>query len=205
MSYRLLFSRCVLPTALLVAASCQDATAPESRTADELRLLHVTADAPQLATTQLSFYAVKGRASTADIWYHALPGQSDSLKFLEFRLGAGSLDRRPDGSVIASGDSVLITITVTDPSHMLVDYQPSGLRFSPNDPPTMRMFWGACGDDLNYDGDVNAYDLAIAQQLSIWRQEGAGQPWFKMASVVAPTLKEVDTQLPGFTGYAISY
>lgn len=206
--YRMLRHRLftfLLAVAAVPLLSCSSSTAPESRTADQLRLLHATADAPALVTTQQSFYAVKGQASNIEFWYHARPGETDSLRFMEFRVGAASLDRRPDGSTVAPGDSVLITITVTDPAHMMVEFQPSGLKFSPSDPPKLRMFWSACGEDLNYDGSIDAYDTAIAQQISIWRQEDPSQPWFKLTSVVAPELKEVDSQLSGFTGYAISY
>jgi hypothetical protein len=153
----------------------------------------------------VSFYAVKGRAGGADLWYHAAAGRTDSLKFVEFRMGPSSLDSRPDGSAIATGDSVLITLTVSDPTHLVITYEPSGLLFSANDQPTLKMFWVACGEDLNYDGKVDAADTALVQKFSIWRQEAAGQPWIKLSSVVVPSVKEVDARLGGFTGYAISY
>lgn len=191
--------------AMCALLSCNDATSPQTRADGDPRLLHVTYDAPALATTQASFYAVKGQAAGVDIWYHARPGRTDSLKFLAFRMGPSSLDRRPDGSVIAPGDSVLITLSVTDPTHLKIESEPSGLRFASSDPPTLRLFWVACGEDLNYDGVVDANDAAIAQQLSIWRQEGAGQPWLKVSSVADPGLKQVSAPLSGFTGYAISY
>jgi hypothetical protein len=140
-----------------------------------------------------------------DLWYHALPGRTDSLKFVEFRMGPLSLDRRPDGSAIAIGDSVLITLNVTDPTHLIIDYQPSGLTFASIDEPTLKLFWVACGDDLNYDGKVDDADTALSQQFSIWRQEGKDQPWFKVPSFVAQGSKEVDANLGGFTGYAILY
>jgi hypothetical protein len=153
----------------------------------------------------VSFWAVKGRSSGADLWYHARPGASDSAKFVEFRLGAGALDRRPDGTVIATGDSVLITLTATDPRHMMIQYLPTGLRFASAEQPTLKIYWIACGDDLNYDGKVDAADDAIADQLGIWRQEGTDQPWVRLTSVVAKSAKEVRSQLEGFSGYAISY
>jgi hypothetical protein len=193
--------------ALTAALSCSDSTAPdpESRAATDLRLLAAPYSTPPLVATQMSFYAVKGKAAAADIWYHARPGRTDSLKFLEFRMGPSSLDRRPDGSMIAAGDSVLISLTVTDQRHFIVEFQPAGLAFSTNDQPTLKLIYAACGDDLNYDGKVDAADDAIAQQLSIWRQEGPFQPWFKISSVVSKTAKEVNAQLIGFTGYALEY
>jgi hypothetical protein len=194
--------------ALAAGLSCTDSTSPddsESRSATDLRLLAAPYSTPSLATKQVSFYAVKGNPTAADIWYHARPGRADSLKFLEFRMGPASLDRRPDGSMIATGDSVLITLTVTDERHFIVEFQPAGLAFSTSDQPTLNLIYAACGDDLNYDGKVDSSDDAITQQLSIWRQEAPFQPWFKVSSTVSKSTKEVNAQLSGFTGYALEY
>ena len=193
---------------LLAAASCHDTgTAPEEQGKDisELHQLHVTYDYPSLAETQVSFYAVKGKTAGADLWYHARAGASDSTKFVEFRLGAGSLDKRPDGSSIAVGDSVLITLTASDPTHMMIEFQPSGLKFSITDQPSLKMFWVACGDDVNYDGKVDANDDLITSQLGIWRQETPGARWFHVGSAVQKGAREVDASLSGFSGYALMY
>ena len=122
--------------------SCTDSTVPnaeETRDPTDLRLLTTPHGTPQLVTSQLSFWAVQGRATTAEIWYRPRPGVSDSSRFLVFQLGANSLASRPDGTAITPGDSVLITLTVTDQSHFLVDFQPSGLKFSPSDQPTLKI------------------------------------------------------------------
>jgi hypothetical protein len=190
------------------ALSCSDSTAPggtDTRDATDLRLLSVPYGQPSLATTQVSFYAVKGRASGADIWYHAATGHTDSLKFLELRLGANSLDKRPDGSAIAAGDSLLVTVTVTDQTHFLFAFQPSGLTFSAADQPTLIVSFAACGPDLNYDGRVDASDQAIMDALSVWGQEAPFQPWFKVASLVKQDVREVHAQLSRFTGYALEF
>ena len=185
--------------------ACTDTTAPEGRSLSDLHQLHVSSSYPALAATQASFYAVKGKSAGVDLWYHARPGSTDSVKFVEFRMGPMALDRRPDGSPVALGDSVLITLTVTDATHLTIDYQPAGLTFSVVDQPTLKMFWVACGDDLNYDGKVDDADAALSQQFSIWRQESPGAPWFKVPSFVAQGTKEVDAHLEGFTGYAVLY
>jgi hypothetical protein len=205
--------RC-LPAAALGAAmlaallSCSDATAPDGvneREPTDLRLLSAPYGTPPLAASQVSFYAVKGKLSGTDIWYRPRAGQTDSAKFLEFRLGTASLDRRPDGSTIAVGDSILITLTVTDPTHFIVDLQPSGLMFAASDQPRLRISFAACGDDLNYDKQIDATDAAMLASLSMWRQEAPFTSWFKMTSTVATAVKEVDTRLGGFTGYALMY
>jgi len=191
--------------AFAIGCGAADSTAPEQRSSIDLRLLTVAPTAPLLATTTTSFYAVRGKNAGADLWYHAQPGRSDSTKFLEFRLGGASLDRRPDGTAFADGDSVLITITVVSPTNLIVDFQPSGLKFSAKDPARLKMFFGECGDDLNRDGQVTSADDAIQQQLSIWRQETLTSPWIKVSSVVVKENKEIDAQLGGFTGYAVAY
>ena len=201
-------SRVLLAGVALLVLSCTDSTSPDSsdtRDPNDLRLLSAPYGTPSLAKTQVSFYAVQGRSGGADIWYHAKPGATDSLKFLEFRVGTGSLATRPDGSTITAGDSVLITITVTDQTHFIVDFQPSGLKFSANDQPTLRISFAACGADLNYDGVADAKDQAIMDSLSFWRQEGPFQPWNKVPSTVVQTTKDVNAQLGGFTGYAIEF
>ena len=199
--------RAALLLALTAGLSCTDSTAPqpEQRDATDLRLLAAPYGTPALASTQVSFYAVKGKDAGTDIWYRPRAGRSDSTKFLEFRMGGASLDRRPDGSVIAQGDSVLITLTVTDPTHFIVEFQPSGLTFSASAQPTLKISFAACGDDLNYDGVVDATDAAMQSGLSVWRQEAPFQPWYKVPSTVAASAKEVNSQLSGFTGYALMY
>lgn len=200
--------RAVLSAGAMLLASCGGGatlTSPDERAASDVRLLRVLPTAPPLTRTQASFWAVKGRNAGIELYYQPLPGQKDSTKFLEFKLGGSSLDRRPDGSAIAEGDSVLITLQVTDPVHLVVDYQPSGLRFSSKDLPSLRMFYAFTGDDLNDDGRIDADDDAIASQLSIWRQESTGQPWFRLPSLVTRGDKDVEARIPGFTGYAIMY
>jgi hypothetical protein len=188
--------------------SCTDTTVPDSgetRDPNDLRLLTVPYGTPPLAKSQVSFYAVQGRAGGVDIWYHARPGSTDSTTFLEFRVGPASLATRPDGSAIAAGDSVLITVTVTDQSHFLVDFQPSGLKFSAADQPTLKISFAACGEDLNYDHVVDEKDQQIMNSLSFWRQETPFQPWTKVPSTVVTTTKDVNARLGGFTGYAIEF
>ena len=200
-------SRIVLATAVLLLASChgETLTAVDERAASDVRLLRVLPIAPPLARTQASFWAVQGRNAGLDLYYRPLPGRTDSTKFLELRLGGASLDVRPDGTPVAMGDSVLITVQVTDPAHLVLDFQPSGLRFSPKDLPSMKLFYTFVGDDLNGDGRVDADDDAIASQLSIWRQESTGQPWFRLTSLVTRGDKDVEARIPGFSGYAIMY
>ena len=203
-----LIRRCVAAGVALTLAGCSstsDSLAPEERAESQLRLLTASNDAPPLAASAMTFYAVKGRNADADIWYRPRAGQRDSTKFLEFRLGVNTLDRRPDGSAIADGDSVRITVTVKDAAHFVLEFQPSGLTFSSRDPARLRMFFAEVGDDVDHNGRVDSGDEDVKQRLSIWRQEQPGLPWFKVASVVVRDAKRVDADLAGFTGYALAY
>jgi hypothetical protein len=191
---------CAAVLLFLGCGGASDSTAPpDQRQTSALRLLSVLSSAPALATTSVSFYAVRGKNTNVDLWYHARPGQRDSSKFAEFRLAGSSLDRRPDGSVIANGDSVRITMTITDPVHLVIDFQPSGLRFTAKDPARLKLFFGECGDDLDQNGQVDGNDDAVRQQLSIWKQETPLDPWIKLSSLVVKDDKEVEAELGGFT------
>ena len=194
-----------LAIAFILGCGDSGVTAPEQRPINGLHLLSVTADAPALAATVSSFWAVRGRNSGIDLWYHAKLGSRDSTKFLEFRLDNVSLDRRPDGTAFADGDSVLITLTVVDAAHLIVDFQPSGLRFADKNPGRLKMFFAQCGDDLDGNGRVDSGDDAIQNALSIWRQETPLSPWIKVSSAVVKSNKEIDADIGGFTGYAAAY
>ena len=202
-------SACALALAAVTAGlACVESTAPnavDERAATDLRLLAAPHGTPPLANGQVSFYAVKGRSTGADVWYRPAAGRADSAKYLEFRVGSNALDRRPDGSAIATGDSVLITLTVTDPTHFIVEFQPTGLKFSDADQPTLKISFAACGDDLNYDGRIDADDATMLGSLAMWRQEAPFQPWFRISSSVRATEKEVNATLSGFTSYAMMY
>lgn len=207
-SYRAAFGTALTLLVTAAIAGCDtaaDSLAPEERPTSALRLLTVLPTAPLLATTSVSFYAVKGRNAGADLWYRARPGRTDSTKMLEFRLNGASLDRRPDGTTIADGDSIRITITVVNPANLIVDFQPSGLKFSAKEPARLKIFFGECGDDLDRDGQITSSDDAVKQQLSIWRQETPTAPWVKLSSVVVQEDRLVDALLGGFTGYAVAY
>jgi len=192
---------------LIISTSCDSdsTTAPESRTSDELNFLHVAPGTPPLSATQASFYAVKGRATGVDLYFHAPAGSTDSLHLLGLLVGPNALDRRPDGSVIAEGDSLLISVTVTDPYHLVVDFQPAGLTFAATDLPVLTVSWAGCGNDLNYDGQIDANDDLVVNQLGIWRQESSNLPWFKQDGVIIRSAREVKSEIPGFTGYALAF
>lgn len=192
--------------ALGAVLACNDATAPNDvRQTGDLHFLRPALNAPPLAASVVAFWAVRGQDREARIWYRPAIGQTDSSEFVEFKVPGAALLKRPDGTSIAAGDSVLITITVLDATRLIVGFEPSGLQFDPHVPARLKIRFAETDDDYNEDGHVDATDESIKQQFSLWRQEAVGQPWFKVFSVVVEDLEEVEADITGFTSYAIAY
>ncbi len=193
----------VAALAILLAA-CTDSSGPTEQRFD-LNFLRPALSAPPVANPVVSFYAKKGQDAEAIMWYRKRSDRPDSTEFLRFRLQDNSLLTRPDGSAFAIGDSVLITITLADPQRLIIDMQPSGLRFSPVKPAELKLSFEEADEDMNEDGSVDEDDGAIVGQFAIWRRERAADPWVKLSSIIEIGTYEVKAFINGFTGYAIAW
>jgi len=176
-------------------------------TPDGEPLFHVTSLAsssgPRLEAYELSFWAVRGREAKVSIDYVG-DGQ-EAGAFLSFRVPADGLERRPDGSHMAWGDSVQITLSI-DPTRLLVRYQPAGLVFNPTAPAELEMWYGAVRGDLDGDGDVDEADALIQQgRLGIWYRQKAGQLWYPISSMHDTGREWFKTYLFHFSGYVVSW
>ncbi|AHG88365.1 hypothetical protein J421_0828 [Gemmatirosa kalamazoonensis] len=173
---------------------------------DDPHFVAAAVGAPTIANPLVTFWAVKGRDTTVTMYYHSTTSGRDSTPFFSIRVRARSLWKRPNGSTIADGDSVQITLTLVDAERLIVDCQPSGLLFSPKDPARLKMSYGFTDDDLNDDGSVDAIDQTLTQALLIWRKETATSPWLPILTSNNSTgAHEVEADIGGFTGYAIAY
>ncbi len=206
--------RRLLPLLALAAAACAvDATTGLLAPADALRsggddepvFLMTAAGAPSLANPTVSFYAVKGKDREAFIWYNAEPGGDDSTKLVRFKVPKKSLCKRPDGTNIANGDSLLITMTVVDAAKQMVDFQPSGLVFCSGRPAKLTMWYEQADHDFDQDGDIDASDLAWESFLSIWKQETPTSPWERVTTVLQDDDDEAEADITGFTAYLVAY
>jgi hypothetical protein len=162
-------------------------------------------DAPAIANPVVSFWAKQGEDRRVRMYYHAAPGATDSTTFLELRVGNDALAAYPDGRLFARGDSVLITVTLVDAERLIVDCQPSGLRFSADDPATLKMSFGEADPDVNHDGTITAADTTLERTFRIWRRESPTDAWVAQSSLVELGLNEVRSKVFGFSGYAIAY
>jgi hypothetical protein len=171
----------------------------------QLTFIRVAPTAPPLANAVDSFWAKKGENRQIQIYFRPAPGMVDSSMFLEFKVDAQALYKRPDGTLIADGDSVLIHVTVSDPVHLIVTFQPSGLQFSMSKPARLKYEFLEADGDLNSDGVINATDTTLKAQLQLYRQETTGGLWSPVNALVDTSINECDADIYGFTNYALAY
>lgn len=184
-----------------VRAPVAAASVPES----ELHFLQPASGAPPLAATSVSFYAVRGQDREASLWYHRRPGAPDSSRLVRLRVDRRSLVNAPDGTPLAPGDSVLITLTVVDPARLIVEYQPAGLVFAPRRPAKVTYWYLEADHDFNGDGVVDALDRALERSFGVWGQEQPGDPWNSVPVIRQPLVDQIEGSIPGFTRYAVAY
>lgn len=194
---------------LAVLAACSDGGLTEPRPGDErpeskLAILRLAPDAPPLFNSMVSFWAYRGRDAEAEIFFRK-PDGSRGEKFVKLDLADRSLLAYPDGRPFADGDSVLITIRVTDPSRILLEFEPSGLRFDPDEPAQLEIRYSHADEDFDNDGDEDEDDAEIERVLGIWRQASLGAPFVRLGTVRIEELKELEARLLGFSRLAIAY
>ena len=206
---RMVLRPLALILALAVAAlalACSDGTGPDrTKSTDELVFLRFAANAPDLAQTTVSFWAVKGEDRRGRLYYATPLNAPDTAEFMTFRVREESLLRRPDGTLFADRDSILITITLIDPLTLAVNMQPAGLRFSSFEPAELKFEYDESDDDYDRDGDVDDDDSDVERRIAIWRQELPGQPWVRLSSRVEISLDDVEAEITSFTSYALAF
>lgn len=201
------FARFLLLAVLAGAtASCSDSGGPpnDTRPPSELSVVHVAPTSTPLFNPSISFYAKKGEDAEGQIFFQDSQG-GEGEEYLRLRVDAGSLLATPAGLPILQGDSVLITVTVVDPTEMLFDLQPTGLKFSPASPAQLKIHYDHANGDLNDDGVADGRDNTIESTLAIWRQETPSDPFVRLTSVLTIETDEAEAELTGFSRYALAY
>jgi hypothetical protein len=172
---------------------------------DDPHFLTMSANAPAIANPVITFTATKGRDAIVKMYFHATRAGHDSTVFATFKVPSKALAFRPDGSPINDGESVTITMTLTDAAHGIIDFQPSGLKFSTKNPASLRISYADDDADLNGDGVVDLQDLLTVPLLHIICRESPDSPWFRIPSTLQPEAGEVEGIIYGFSGYAIDF
>ncbi len=145
---------------------------------------------------------VKGEDRHLDIEY----AEGGALApFLRLSVPAEALDRLPDGTAVAPGDPVLITLTV-DAETIQVRFAPSGLTFDRNTPARLELWYAGADSDLTGDGAVDGSDAYVEQELlGLWHQDAPETLWTSVSAVHDVAGQVFQAPVFGFSGYAISW
>lgn len=195
--------------AIVVLASCGDgspsAPDPSVQTEAQLRFLR-PAPGTALSRDSVSFWAVAGRGREASLYFRPRAGSTDSSRFLRFKIESDTRLRRPDGTLVANGDSIRITIRVLDFSRLITRFEPSGTKFE-RDLAELRLDFGSADGDYDDDGDDDAADDAKVSSFAIWKQERVGLPWTRLTSLVeiSGNQREVKAEIGSFTNHAVAF
>jgi hypothetical protein len=200
--------RCLLLAVLAgVGASCSDSGEPNgdnSKPPSDLNVIHVAPTSTPLFNSSASFYAKRGEDREVRIFFQDETG-GEGEEYLRLRVDAGSLLAQADGTPFLPGDSVLIQVSVVNPTEMLFDLQPTGLKFNPAAPARLKIHYDHAGGDLNDDGVSDGQDTSIERTLAIWRQETLADPFVRLTSVLTIEIDEAEAELTGFSRYALAY
>jgi hypothetical protein len=198
----------------LVAAGCSDETGPSPTavqaplaalvSAPGTHILRQSPTAPKLQAYQVSFWAKRGTQTTIFLNYRRAPGQWLPDPFLRFKIPINGLVAGAGGVPLDRGDSVLITLTV-DTVLFNVDFQPSGVLFSKSSPAQLAIWYQDANPDLDADGDVDAVDEMLKEQLAIWYKGSKTDPWRQLWSKNDATQELVTAALYHFSQYALAW
>ena len=191
--------RALCYVAAVALFACTDNAGPGG--VEESRLNFVRQDtlAPPLVTTRDSFWAKVSDGRELRMFYQG------GEEFLRFEVSGDGLYRKPDGSVFQAGDSILITITVVDPTRFQFEFAPANLQFSPEHPARLRVRYVHGEKDYDGDGDEDEFDDDIETELDLWYRRVAGALWFKVGAVKFEELDEIDANIRTFSQYAVAW
>ena len=200
MIYRLVF---VAAAAAVLA--CNDNVGPGGVPNTQLHIVRQDTLAPPLVATKDSFWAKVGDGREMHFNYQGATPADTGEEFLRFEVPGDGLLRKPDGSAFQTGDSILITITIVDPTRFLFQFEPAGLQFSPDHPARLKVRYIEAEHDFNDDGVEDSADSTIEHVLDIWRREVPTADWFRIGSVKFEDLDEIDANIQSFTEYALAW
>ncbi len=184
---------------------CGDNTGPAGVPDAQLTIVRQDTLAPPLLTTQASLWAKVGDGREVRLYYQGATPSDTGQEYLRFEVPGDGLYRKPDGAAFLPGDSILITVTVLDPTRFHYRFEPSGLRFSPDHPARLKIRYFDGQHDFNGDGVQNSEDVRIEGILDLWERSGPGALWFRLGAVKFEELDELDANILSFTEHAVAW
>jgi hypothetical protein len=193
-----------------VTAACESSTAPRpypsgthgNSTDGSPVIAPIDPTYVPLLPGDTSFWAVKGQSLDVVLRFRSTVQGQTGDRLMEFQLSAGSLAARPDGTPIAAGDSVLITVH-PDSARMQFVFGPSGLTFDAGSPAVLAMWCNHAAADLNGDGVVNGTDEQLWYEMAIWKRELSTDPWSKQSTTRSADGYRLQATVSGFSGFSV--
>lgn len=196
--------RLLVGLAAVAAWACSDSTTSTPTPPAQPHIVVQGSTAPPLYAESTSFWARYDQDREARLYYQgAAPGDSGE-ELLRFTVPAGALAHRPDGTVFADSDSILITIKA-DTSKFIFTFGPTGLTFDPLDPARLHIAFNEANQDFNEDGVVNSADSVVKSKLQFWRREPTDTSWKSLTSLVLEETDEIEGNITSFTEYAVAW
>lgn len=179
-------------------AGCNDVLVPGGETVDEADLIPLALQATAPPAPATSFY-VRNNAVTIRALRH---GDTFNTLYVELRFPAGSLVS-VDGTPIASGDSVLVSIAPRSGGYGF-RLSPTGLAFAAGNAPTATFSYARYGDLSVADAEPAFPDRATyAAALDVW-EEVALRRWRVATASAGSGVSEVSAAVEGGGEYVLA-
>jgi hypothetical protein len=145
------------------------------------------------------------QASPSTLRVDCVDDNGRTSPFLDFSVDENAIESDSKGRPVALEESVQLTLTI-DTSDLSVQFEPYGVRFRSSQPAVLKIWYTEADGDLDGDGDRDAQDTYIQQNLlGLWDREAPWKPLKKMDTSHSIGEKRFTAGLLNLSGYAVSY
>jgi hypothetical protein len=159
----------------------------------------VTDQAPRLETNDTAFWAVQGSRTSFAVHYLAPdlehPESGDLQKFLKITVPQQTRLVDPNGTPLAVGDSILITLKLSE-REIMVELGPHGTTFV--DEPLELVIWYAYAD-------LSGAGTRTEDDLGLWYQPDPGEPWILLGGSIDLRGDWIVARVDHFSNFAVAW